>query len=466
MTSEEEDYERPAKRHYSSTDIPADVRNVLAKVYKELLNDNFSRDSAMEFISRVGYDVPRATMYGWVSNLESRGVAVEGNAGIGRPPLLDEQQKRLLLGYVLDCNFTGTKVALSTGKEFIHNFFNVEASEPTVCNLFNELGLSCRSAKTRTIGYHFNVDELVEEAYRWLCEKRGGCSGDPVCSFDFTYTGHRTDKARTFSLRGGDQPSSAREISIFTNVIATNIWSDGVNRTPSVLFTYNPHFRFDAPLPKRDGVRKAQILERREYLLKTLREFNIDKSRIIYVGELKGEKRTYVSEDPSLVEKFFALYPSIKKTKIFSDNGKKMNSGDGKVFEKVGFPEHVCYTANTHHILSTNDNHLHGDAKTSWRSIGLDYKDDVRSCIALLAELDRASAQAKLYFERNLQIGRIRPNRDLVKTLFENGKEAMAASLRECLYLYRLAAGKDGRGGQGLTPPQLRDHLDGIYWML
>ena len=77
----------------------------------------------------------------------------------------------------------------------------------------------------------------------------------------------------------------------------------------------------------------------------------------------------------------------------------------------------------------------------------IDYKDEVKSCIVLLAELDRASTQAKSYFERNLQIGRVRPNRNLVKTLFENGKEDMAASFRECLCLYRFAAGKDGTGG-------------------
>ena len=140
------------------------------------------------------------------------------------------------------------------------------------------------------------------------------------------------------------------------NCMVTVVWSDGVNRTPPVLFTFNGKFRLD-----RVG-RKAWVPER-DKLVNALARFGIHAKRVIYVGAEQNETRLYVSESAELLRRFFALYPIPPKVVVFSDNGKSFFPGGVSALESLGFARHMPYPAPVHQHLSPNDNRLQGTAK-------------------------------------------------------------------------------------------------------
>jgi len=121
------------------------------------------------------------------------------------------------------------------------------------------------------------------------------------------------------------------------------------------------------------------------------------------VGNKQGESRSYVTESPALVRKFFKCYPIPKEAVILSDLGNSFVEQGKSVLLSLGFHKHICYPAAVHQYLSPNDNRLHGTAKKTWRELGLDYKDDVKSSISLLRCLDiDIQAQSKMWFDRNM----------------------------------------------------------------
>ncbi len=63
----------------------------------------------------------------------------------------------------------------------------------------------------------------------------------------------------------------------------------------------------------------------------------------------------------------------------------------------------LSYPANVHQWLSMNDNPLHGLSKGSWRTSGVDYSDDVESCLMLLYFLYRDIINySNFWFKRNI----------------------------------------------------------------
>jgi hypothetical protein len=161
------------------------------------------------------------------------------------------------------------------------------------------------------------MDKLEADLWKWASSSQKSLKKIPpskLCSIDFTFTGHRTERRTGFGIKGGVQPMEALKISRFTNCIVTCVWADGKNRTPPALYTYNPSFRLDRPSTAR---RDAQV----EHLLGRLEHHGIDKSWVIYIGKDKSEKETYATESPDLLRRFFNLYKVLADATVLSDNG-------------------------------------------------------------------------------------------------------------------------------------------------
>lgn len=172
-----------------------------------------------------------------------------------------------------------------------------------------------------------------------------------LCSIDFAFSGHRNDLRSTLRPVGFVPPKSKSAVSTYTNCIITCVWADGKNRTPAMLFTYNQKFRRDRNPTKK---RKAELV----YLDKCLTRCEIDADRIVYVGEEKGEDRTFVAESADLVRRFFETYKyEVKKDcTVLSDNGNAFKDNGVDIFNVLGFKQHHCYPAAVHQYLSPNDN--------------------------------------------------------------------------------------------------------------
>ncbi len=254
--------------------------------------------------------------------------------------------------------------------------------------------------QSKAKGFTVDVESLRRQLWDWVQAQRKEEPFDVPCcllaSVDFTFMGHRTERISSFASLGGAQPMSSASISQYTNCIITVVWADGINRTPPMLFTYNPEFRRD----RHTTARRAASFDISMIVSMSMAS---TRNASFTSGKEKGESRSYVSESPALLRNFFEHYKVPKGAAILSDIGGSFVDQGKSVLLDVGFQRHACYPAAVHQYLSPNDNRLHGTAKKVWRESYIDYKDDVKSCLFLLHRLDNdIRSQSKTWFDCNM----------------------------------------------------------------
>lgn len=426
---------------YTSTVLHSSVRECLTDLYIAWKAQGNKRKEFLDLLDQAGYNVPPRTLSNWVSQKRSTGAALSNDKETGREKLLTEEQQKLICGYVLDRNNKNKEVHLYTVSNFISNNFNIKISNSTILRYLHQLGFSNRAMQTKKYGFSIDQDKLVDIAYLWLTEyKNNAIFTTPrrqLCSIDFTYTGHRTDRRTTYSKPGTAQPRSGKSRSSYTNCIVTCIWADGCNRTPSILYTYNQKFRTDR---KQTEKRKVQV----EHLTSTLKKYNINKSRVIYFGKQAKENRNYVSESPAIIRSFFQHHEVQSNCTVLSDEGGAFYEGSEDILLGLGFNKHITYPSVVHQFLSPNDNRFHGSAKQIWRSMQVDYKDDVESSIALLHCLDQCNHNSHSWFDKNLQINELDPTQENMKLLINGQDEKNNDFYEDCIDEFRLFQQNDG----------------------
>lgn len=340
---------------------------------------------------------------------------------------------------------------------FLKRSFDLGVVERTALTYLNACGFACHVTQNKSSGYKLSDSTLANIACSWLSSMRKsgffGKAGEELCSVDFTFTGHRSDRRTTFSPVGAPQPKNSMQISKYTNCILTCVWRDGKFWTPCMLFTKNPKFRLDRNSTKKRDADEA-------HLRLKMKQYKIDFDRIKYVGG-KNDKGVYVSESSDLVRMFFEHYDFVENCHILSDNGSAF-SGD---LTELGFARHERFPAPVHQWLSPNDNRLHGEAKAQWRAEMRDFSDDVEATLSLMHKLDWvASSHIRNWFDRNLMLGEQSITPEAMRKVF--GKDAGKNSdwHNECLYEYRVWNGEDARGGIPDAPRGLDSGLDGRSW--
>ncbi len=240
----------------------------------------------------------------------------------------------------------------------------------------------------------------------------------------------------------------------FTNCAVTCIWADGINRTPSILYSLNPDFRRDRKLTDR----RKELLE---HLDECLSRHGINEDRVVYVGNEKKETEVYTRECPDLLRRFFEYYGVESGATILSDKGNSFFEDGESVLEYLGFENHDTYPSDVHQYASPNDNKLHGTGKQIWRTSDVDLADDVDSCISLLKHFDNQTIKnSKLWFNRNM----LELEKGGVEELIANAGSKKSHLHKSWLRAYRISVGKDVRGDRPEIPDELRDRLDGFYW--
>jgi transposase len=432
-------------KKYSSTGLSTDQREIIARLVGPLEARGISRSVFRDVLVDAGITVPKSSLDRWVHAHAATGSVFKAEKASGAAPLLDNEQCEIAAGWVLFQNDSNQIVSLASFSKFCESAFGVELAPTTAHDYLHALGFSSKVSKAKTSGFTVDVDALAKMMFEWKSERQqeGDLKG-LVASVDFTFTGHRTDRRASYAPAGSAAPKSSAAITQFTNCIVTVVWSDGVNRTPPVLLTFNGKFRLD-----RVG-RKAWD-QQREKLFDALTRFGIHASRVIYIGAEKNETRIYASESAELLRRFFALYQIPRNVVVFSDNGKSFFPGGVSALESLGFAKHVPYLAPVHQYLSPNDNCLHGTAKASWRNCGVDFKDDVESSLLLLNHLDvNLVAHGAMWFRRNILDLAAESSRELIRG--RSGQRAQVDYDR--LYAYRIFAGlEEMRASAQKNPP-------------
>ena len=403
---------------------PLEARGISRAVFRDILAD-------------AEINVPKSSLDRWVRAHAETGRIFTAEKASGAVPLLDDEQCEIAAGWVLSQNDSNQVVSLASFSQFCASALGVKLALTTAHDYLHALGFSSKVSQAKTSGFTVDVDALAKMMFEWKSERqRAGDLKGLLASVDFTFTGHRTDRRVSYAPAGGAQPKSSAAVTRFTNCIVTVVWSDGVNRTPPVLFTYNGQLRLD-----RVG-RKAWVQER-DKLVNTLARFGINAKRVMYIGAEKNETRFYASESAELLHRFFALYQIPPNVVVFSDNGKSFFPGGVSALESLGFAKHVSYPAPVHQHLSPNDNRLHGTAKARWRNSGVDFKDDVESSLLLLGYLDvDLAAHGVTWFKRNILDLTAQSARELIR-----GKSGNRAQVDyDRLYAYHIFAGLDATG--------------------
>lgn len=424
-------------RKYLSADLTTDQRELIARLVGPLEAHGISRLIFRGILADAEISVSRSSLDRWVRDYAETGRLFTTEKASGKMPLLDDEQCEIAAGWVLSQNDSNQTVSLNSFSEFCSSAFGVELARTTAHDYLHALGFSSKVSQMKTNGFSVDVDALTKMMYEWKCERhRAGDLKGLLASVDFTFTGHRTDRRVSYAPAGGAQPKSGVAITQFTNCIVTVVWSDGVNRTPPVLFTFNGKFRLD-----RVG-RKVWLLEK-DKLVNALARFSINEKRVIYIGDEKHETRIYASESADLLRRFFELYQVPPNVVVFSDNGRSFFPGGVSVLESLGFAKHVAYPAPVHQHLSPNDNRLHGTAKGKWRNSGVDFKDDVESSLLLLSHLDaELVAHGTTWFKRNILDLTANSARELIQG--RSGKRAQVDYDR--IRAYNIFSGLDTTG--------------------
>ena len=418
------------KHKNPSADLSPDTRELIARLAGPLHQRGISRQVFRECLAEADAPVPKASLDRWVHFYAQTGRVFTPVKATGAAPLLDVGQREVAAGWVLIENDEHRPVTVESFRCFCNASLGVGMSNSSARNYLTNLGFACKVAQTNTIGFSVDVDALVEMMCEWVEERRSdGDLDELVASVDFTFTGHRTDRLSSYSPVGGAQPKSNMAIAQHTNCIVTCVWSDGQNRTPPVLFTYNGKFRFNR------GNRAAWQDEQR-HLEDCLQRFDIARDRVIYVGAETKETRLYVAESNDLLRQFFDLYEVPGGAIIFSDNGRSTKG----VLTDLGFAKHIFYPAPVHQYISPNDNRLHGTAKRSWRASQVDFKDDVESSLLLLNHLDSdIAAHSEYWFDQNVVELTEESAREIISGRGGKGGKVDAERRRA----YRIFAGQD-----------------------
>jgi hypothetical protein len=430
----------PKRRKYPSTELTISQRELIAGLVGPLKSCGISRALFRKLLAEANFTVPKASLDRWIHSYVATGRIFTEEKASGPVFLLDSEQCEIAAGWVLSQNESNQMVSLASFSAFCSLAFGVHLGKTTAHDYLHNLGFSSHVSQVRSHGFTIDVDTLSKMMFEWKRDRaREGDLRGLMASVDFTFTGHRTDRRLSFAPIGGGQPKSSGANSQFTNCIVTVVWSDGVDRTPPALFTFNGKFRLD-----RVG-RKAWVLER-ETFASALARYGIEARRIVYIETDAKEKHKYVSESADLLRRFFELYELPKRTVVFSDNGSAFYPGGASALKPLGFAEHVAYPAPVHQYLSPNDNRLHGTAKASWRSSRVDFENDVESSLMLLHYLDRdIKDHGATWFERNILKLTSKSARELIRG--RSGERAQVDNDR--LEAYRIFMGLNVEGGPG-----------------
>ena len=190
-----------------SHDIPVEVRNFIGefgalwKLHVGKIVD-FQR-----ILEEMGYQIPKASLSRWIGRSEKEETPVTLYENVGRPPLLTEEQERIIIGGIFSKNQRGELVTLQTVVNVARELFGISFSDMTASRLLSSFDITNRVAKRRQGGFVQNLEEMTLLYRQWIITQRklGYMSLHPslIGSIDFTYTSRRVMIANTFAASGG-----------------------------------------------------------------------------------------------------------------------------------------------------------------------------------------------------------------------------------------------------------------------
>jgi len=440
-------------------------------------------------LEEAGYHIQVRNLSRWRRVFEDPRPPTTISVSVGRAAVLEPAETKVVVGHVLARNFANEIVSLETVRTYIRERLGKKVSPSTVSRLLHDSGFSSRTAQQRSAGFRADLGKMAEIMFSWLISQRAMGSFDVEKSLfgtmDFTYTSHRTTRAKTFSPIGGYvflyfskipmhfhvshishrfQPKIAQSVPSYTNCIVTLLWADGQMRSKPMMFTHDQKFRGN-------GLTTRRRIEIHENFTTLLAEHHLTPDQVVYLES----DRHYVAESPALIREYFSRFPVSDGAVIFSDKGNAFFSGQSPVLLSCGVSRTETFPPLVHQYLSPNDNHHHGSAKAKWRGKcevhGWGKDDSVESCLSLLSFLTHVPPQEVIgYFTKNFCLDVPELTVEICMDRITNGHFFLTERNRyfkHCSQLYQLF---EETGVVHEHPPRSRTiteietTLDGTYW--
>lgn len=348
---------------------------------------------AFVFVQKDGYPRTRVHLYRQIRLVDSHGVTSARVKRAGRKPLLNPTQMEQIWDFVTTKNTNERPVERRHVQTFIRQTLGITG--PTTGNVLARLNMSKKVCQERTSPCKLTKGERVKIYYKFILKLReDNVLNDPsaIASMDVC-----TDSKGGFK-KWGFSPINSGPIKItkvpkpYTSAIVTMVWGDGIDRTPSKLYTHDPFFN---PTP---GLTPAKKMKR-EALTAMLTKLEIDEKRIVYIPR---ERSKYCGENPGIYEDFLDSYDIPKNTLILHDNGPAYKRKKVHILDARGFPNHRAYPSAVHQWLSPNDNNVHG-CKSKWHAEREDFSNDQERVLRLMQLIAlETKERSKKYFRRNI----------------------------------------------------------------
>ena len=241
------------------------------------------------------------------------------------------------------------------------------------------------------------------------------------------------------------------------------------------MFTHNPAFQtaaeWQTPVNNHTRTLTANRRAQAQHLEAAMDTFGIRMDQIKYV---RSESTKYCAEKKDLVALYFDHYrfDFPRSTVMFRDAGVAFNGVDNPRICGRNVRRFVEYPSEVHHLLSPNDNNLHGAAKARWRASPFYRQDDVTTSLCLLSELTSASQGAVMkHFDRAFMLNlKEELTQEQCTNLFSPGHTAKVKHvewLKSCRLAYTAFAARrvvTRNSPVKVSHQHMECDLDGEFW--
>lgn len=395
------------------TQTPKNIRSLLAKLGFNLKKEGLSEEKILSVFSDAGVPVCVHTYRKWMTLMAKQG-SIYGDRMVGGSSCtLSKAEQRVLVGWVVDSNRKGEKVTGESTVRFIKDAFDRNVSTSTVSNYYKKLGITSQLTRTMGAGYSPSIDSLVGIAFNWIRSSAFPKERSKLCSIDF------------LSLPATHSASCILQCT----------WADGIDRTPALLFTYSSIAGVDESVVKRNEVIMA------EYTV-ACRKYGVDEMRVLHVDNSAQRDQESMGEKDMFVRLFLEHYNVSKDTTILTNGGIPSKLFSEKLFQELGYGEHLECPSPVHQYLSPNIGVVE-PARAAWQSVERDPSDSVEAVVALLQCIDNSSDKGKELFDYYLQVSRKYPDKEQVRVLFSCARLETSTYLQECFEEYREYMGEE-----------------------
>lgn len=324
-----------------------------------------------------------------VAALERKEDPFKDEKKAGRHALLSEENWEVLCGWILQ---HPKKVGLREVKDMMKELFGVTMKKSAISDNLGRLDMSSQLTGKRKHRKLLSPEDNANACHNWVAAAHtGGFFQSDICNIgciDFISNSRRTEREKTYNLRGGIQKKIAGAKVQYTDSYLICLWAEGYNYTPALMFTHNPAFD-----PK--GLRWSEVVQ-------WCRKFDINPDCIYFT---KAGKK-YCKECSEQVTTWAVEYEdTLGSARIMRDDGNSFKIGDHSILSEFVERE-IVFPPEQHGILSTCDNNFNAIVKTRWRAERTN-EDEAYDALLLLHLCDevKQGTIAKM-FQRNYQLGK------------------------------------------------------------